>query len=144
MENEYTIVLSGPFVVMDCTGRTRQVESVHIFNEGYGTIDVYVNLASDNDDDRLHEDKEVVRQILSRLRSLGYTGPDFGSGPDDLQDHDLIVLEASAVEFESFAVTKGWKNLADEYSDDETRHFVGDMTAAQLIYSALLQKLRSR
>lgn len=130
-------------MVTDSTGCAWQVESVRIFNEGYGTIDVFIDLASDSGDDRLHDDQALVKQIMSRLRSLGYAGPDLGLGADDLQDDRLIVLEASAEEFESFAAAKGWRNLADDYSDDDELFSSGTASAAQAIWSALLQKLRS-
>lgn len=142
MNDEYTIQLSGPFQMTDSNGRTWNVKSVCIFNEGYGNIDVYVSLASDNDDDMLHEDPAVIRQVLSALRSAGYTGPELRPGEDEHQDSDLVVLKAPE-EFEFFAIAKGWKNLANDYPDGEIHNgvAVNNEKIAQAVYSALMQKM---
>jgi hypothetical protein len=116
MDNDNVIPLSGPFRLHDSMGRTWTVQAIRIFDEGYGIIDVYVDMEASMEDDPLHEDPLVIRQILSRLRALGYVGPDFGPGDPGLQDERLIVLEAPE-EFTQFAASKGWKNLAEEYAD---------------------------
>lgn len=143
MNNEYEIQLSGPFDVTDSSGCTWKVESIHISDEGYGIIDVYVALDLPDDDTRLHEDRAVIGQILSRLRSLGYAGPDFGPGADDMQGCGFIVLEAPE-EFGTFAAAKGWRNLADDYLDDEADEAgaMNDGDAARDVYFALMQRLR--
>jgi hypothetical protein len=144
MDKEYAIQLSGPFEVTDSLGRNWKVDSVRIFDEGWGGIDVYVAFASAEDEDRLHEDAAVIRQILSRLRALGYVGPDFGPAAEELQDCGLIVLEAPE-EFEPFAASLGWRNLAEDYLDGEPAGAAalhGD-TTAHAIYAALMQKLRT-
>ncbi|WP_420473965.1 hypothetical protein [Noviherbaspirillum sp. ST9] len=118
MDNDNVIPLSGPFRIHDSMGRTWTVQSIRIYDEGYGIIDVYVDMEASMEDDPLHNDPLVIRQILSRLRALGYDGPDFGPGDAGLQDDRLIVLEAPE-EFTRFAASKGWKNLAEAYADDE-------------------------
>ena len=57
-------------------------------------------------------------QIVDRLRALGYVGPNFGHSDPGLQDSKLIVLEAPE-EFSDFAKKKGWKNLAEEFDDEQ-------------------------
>lgn len=144
MENdEYAILLCGPFDVTDSAGRKWRIDSVSIFNEGYGSIDVYVMLETAGEEVRLHEDSAVIRQILRKLRSLGYDGPDFGPGDEDLQDDTLIVL-AAPEEFESFAAAKGWRNLADDYADDVAQdvRLAQEEDAALAVYSALMARLR--
>lgn len=117
MNNETDIPLSGPFDVTDATGQTRKIQAIRIFDEGYGIIDVYIDFAASIQGQRLYQDATLVGQILARLRSLGYVGPDFGHGDLGLQDDKLIVLEAPE-EFNAFAASKGWKNLAEEFADD--------------------------
>jgi len=117
MDNENIIQLSGPFKLNDTLGRPWEIDGIRIYDEGYGIIDVYVGFAASMGENRLHEDPQVIQQILARLRALGYVGPDFGPGDPGLQEDKLIVLEAPE-EFCTFAASKGWKNLADEYADD--------------------------
>lgn len=146
MSTENTIQLSGPFRIHDSLGRSWEIDAIRIFNEGYGIIDIYVDLASSMDDEPLYEDPLVIRQILSRLRFLGYTGPDFGLGDLGLQDEKVIVLEAGE-EFGAFAGSKGWKNLAEEYVDDESRDCssaIANDPAAIELFSALMRKLQAR
>ena len=117
MTTDTDIQLSGPFKATDGSGRTHDIKAIRIFDEGYGIIDVYVDFSAAIDGG-LYKDKTLVGQILARLRSLGYVGPDFGHGDLGLQDKKLIVLEAPE-EFNAFAASKGWKNLAAEFDDDD-------------------------
>lgn len=118
MNNETDIQLSGPFDVTDATGQTRKIQAIRIFDEGYGIIDVYVDFATSIQGQRLYQDNVLIGQILARLRLIGYVGPDFGHGDLGLQDDKLIVLEAPE-EFNAFAESKGWKNLAEEFAEEE-------------------------
>lgn len=118
MNSETDIQLSGPFSVTDATGRSHNINAIRIFDEGYGIIDVYIDFASAIGKDRLYEDKVLIAQVLGQLRKIGYVGPDFGHGDLGLQDDKLIVLEAPE-EFNAFAASKGWKNLADEFAEDD-------------------------
>jgi hypothetical protein len=111
------IQLSGPFKAADASGKTHEVKGIRIFDEGYGIIDVYVDFAAALGQGKLYQDKVLIGQILARLRALGYVGPDFGHGDLGLQDDKLIVLEAPE-EFNAFAASKGWKNLAEEFEDE--------------------------
>jgi hypothetical protein len=77
---------------------------------------VYVDFAAPIDG-ALYKDQVLARQIVDRLRALGYKGPDFGHSDPGLQDRKLIVLEAPE-EFAVFAKSKGWKNLAEEFGDE--------------------------
>jgi hypothetical protein len=145
MNSENVIQLSGAFSVTDSLGRAWDLIGIRIFDEGYGIIDVYVDFVSSMEDEPLYEDPVVIRQILSRLRALGYVGPDFGHGDPGLQDDMLIVLEAPE-EFNRFAASKGWKNLAEEYADDNddvsaSRDVMTD-PASHTLFSALMRKLR--
>ncbi|HAV35031.1 MAG TPA: hypothetical protein DCX52_01515 [Massilia sp.] len=109
------IELSGPFQAADSTGRTHDVKAIRIFDEGYGIIDVYVDFAKPIDAG-LYKDKVLVKQIIDRLRALGYKGPDFGHSDPGLQERKLIVLEAPE-EFAAFAKSRGWKNLAEDFDE---------------------------
>jgi hypothetical protein len=144
MNSENVIQLSGPFSVTDSSGRTWDLNGIRIFDEGYGIIDVYVDFASSMEDDPLYEDTLLIKQILSRLRTLGYVGPDFGHGDLGLQDDQLIVLEAPE-EFSRFAAGKGWKNLAEEYAvDNDDASSSGDIMldpVSRTLFSALMRKL---
>ncbi|NMM37716.1 MAG: hypothetical protein HHJ09_09385 [Glaciimonas sp.] len=122
MNNETDIQLSGPFTVTDTAGQTRKIQAIRIFDEGYGIIDVYVDFASSITGEHLYKDTVLVGQVLARLRFLGYVGPDFGHGDLGLQDDKLIALEAPE-EFNTFAASKGWKNLAEEFSDEDSSEF---------------------
>ena len=116
MATNSDIELSGPFKASDSNGRSHDVKAIRIFDEGYGIIDVYVDFAAPVDGG-LYKDQVLVRQIIDRLRALGYKGPDFGHSDPGLQERKLIVLEAPE-EFAAFAKSKGWKNLAEEYDDE--------------------------
>lgn len=144
MDNENVIQLSGPFRINDSLGRTWEVRAIRIYDEGYGIIDVYVDLDAAMEDDPLYEDPVVIRQILARLRMLGYDGPDFGAGDPGQQDDKLIVLEAPE-EFGQFAASRGWKNLAETYEDDNANAAAFDDATmnppAQAAFDALMKKL---
>lgn len=143
MDSENIIRLSGPFSITDSLGRTWKARAIRIYDEGYGIIDVYVDLDTSMEGDPLYEDPLVIRQILSRLRMLGYDGPDFGPGDPGQQDDKLIVLEAPE-EFGYFAARKGWKNLAEEFADDDEHRSSGDATPdplARAAFDALMQRL---
>jgi len=146
MDSENVIQLSGPFSVTDSLGRTWDLNGIRIFDEGYGIIDVYVDFASSMGDEPLYEDPRLIGQILERLHALGYAGPDFGPGDPGMQDDTLIVLEAPE-EFGRFAASKGWKNLAAEYAEDDDADdgaLLGDMPphpVAQVVYAALMHRL---
>lgn len=142
MDSENIIRLSGPFSITDSLGRKWKVRAIRIYDEGYGIIDVYVDLAKSMEDDPLYEDPLVIGQILSRLRALGYDGPDFHHADPALQDDKLIVLEAPE-EFSHFAASKGWKNLAEEFADidvDTTCDATTD-PAARAVFDALMRRL---
>lgn len=117
MNTDTDIQLSGPFKATDGAGRAHDIKAIRIFDEGYGVIDVYVDFTAAIDASA-HKDKKLVAAILARLRSLGYVGPDFGHGDPGLQDKKLIVLEAPE-EFNSFAASKGWKDLAAEFDEGD-------------------------
>ena len=117
MENDTDITLSGPFKATDGSGRAHDIKAIRIFDEGYGVIDVYIDFSAAIDA-KAYKDQVLIGQIMTRLHSLGYAGPDFGHGDLGLQDKKLIVLEAPE-EFNAFAASKGWKNLAEEFEDDE-------------------------
>jgi hypothetical protein len=146
MDSENVIHLSGAFNVTDSSGRTWELNGIRIFDEGYGIIDVYVDFVSSMEDDPLYEDAVLIGQILARLRALGYVGPDFGHGDPGLQDDKLIVLEAPE-EFGRFAATKGWKNLAEEYANENDDTSSGDIMAdlvSRTVYDALMRKLSKK
>jgi hypothetical protein len=115
MTTDSTIELSGPFQAKDGNGRTHDVKAIRIFDEGYGIIDVYVEFKAKLDPGAYRDDV-LVRQIVDRLRAVGYQGPDFGHSDPGLQESRLIVLEAPE-EFAAFAKRRGWKNLAEEFDD---------------------------
>ena len=139
MNNDTDIELSGPFTVHDCSGNARDITAIRIFDEGYGIIDVYVHMAAPMEGDRLYEDSVLVGQVMKRLRSLGYTGPDFGHGDLGLQDDQVIVLEAPEA-FNAFATSRGWKNLAEEFAEDES-DTAADGASAPGASTALLDAL---
>jgi hypothetical protein len=116
MNNDTDIQLCGPFKASDASGKSHDIKGIRIFDEGYGIIDVYVDFAAAIDA-ALYKDRTLVGHILARLRSLGYVGPDFGHGDTGLQDKKLIVLEAPE-QFNVFAASKGWKDLAQEFDQD--------------------------
>lgn len=151
MNSDNTIQLSGPFSFTDSAGRLWPARGIRIYDEGYGIIDVYVELDTPADVP-LHEDPLVVSQILWRLRALGYNGPDFGPGDPGLQEDGVIVLEAPEA-FGRFAAAKGWKNLAEEYRDHRDHQDQWDEPlsldlpadpATQLIYAELMRRIMAR
>jgi hypothetical protein len=145
MDTDNIIRLSGPFHVTDSLGRGWQLGGIRIFDEGYSIIDVYVDIAEPVEDDTLHEDPLVIRQIVSRLRALGYAGPDFGLGDPGLQDDRLIVLEAPEA-FSNFAATKGWKDLAEDYVDGDGSAADDSIAdpASNAVFAELMGRLRLR
>jgi hypothetical protein len=140
MKNDNDIQLSGPFKINDASGNAHDVAGIRIFDEGYGIIDIYVDFVRGVGDLQLYRDAVAIRQILAKLRSLGYQGPDFGHGDLGLQDDKLVVLEAPE-EFNGFAARKGWKNLAEEFDEDEDDLSAGD-TASGTQLDALLRKFK--
>jgi hypothetical protein len=116
MTTDTDIELSGPFKASDSSGRSHDVKAIRIFDEGYGIIDVYVDFAAPVEPGS-YKDEKLVGNIIDRLRTLGYVGPNFGHSDPGLQDSKLIVLEAPE-EFSDFAKKKGWKNLAEEFDDE--------------------------
>lgn len=116
MTTDTDIQLSGPFKATDGSGRALDVKAIRIYDEGYGIIDVFVDFDQPVDAGA-YKDKTLVKNIIDRLRALGYAGPDFGHSDPGLQDSKLIVLEAPE-EFSEFAKRKGWKNLAEEFDDE--------------------------
>ncbi|HYD94931.1 MAG TPA: hypothetical protein VEC01_06370 [Noviherbaspirillum sp.] len=147
MDKENVISLSGPFRIHDSLGRTWKVRGIRIYDEGYAIIDVYVDFDASMEDDPLHEDPLVIRQILSRLRAIGYDGPDFGLGDPGLQDDRLIVLEAPEA-FCLFAAGKGWKNLAEAYAGADSYPAAHDdimnSPEAQVVYAALMRRITGK
>ncbi|GAB3372476.1 hypothetical protein GCM10027317_10310 [Massilia agri] len=113
MTTDSDIELSGPFQVKDGAGRLLDVKAIRIFDEGYGIIDVYVDFKA-RLEPGAYKDTVLLRQIVERLRALGYKGPDFGHSDPGLQESRLIVLEAPE-EFTAFAKSRGWKNLAEDF-----------------------------
>ncbi|MET3136290.1 hypothetical protein AAKU61_000628 [Undibacterium sp. GrIS 1.2] len=117
MTTDTDIHLSGPFKATDSSGTSHDIKAIRIFDEGYGIIDVYIDFAAPIENG-LYNDKVLLSQIMTKLRELGYVGPDFGHGDLGLQERKMIVLEAPE-EFCAFAARHGWKNLADEFDDEE-------------------------
>lgn len=117
MNNSTDIQLSGPFTAKDASGRAHEVKAIRIFDEGYGVIDVYVDFVAALDKGQFR-DAQIIADIMARLRTLGYKGPPFSHGDPVLQERKLIVLEAPE-EFCTFAKKHGWKDLAEEFNDDE-------------------------
>jgi len=115
MTTDSDIELSGAFQAKDGNGRTLDIKSITIFDEGYGIIDVYVNFAAKLEPGA-YKDTVLVRQIIERLRAVGYKGPDFSHSDPGLQESRLIVLEAPE-EFAAFAKSRGWKNLAEDFDE---------------------------
>lgn len=116
MTTDTDIKLSGPFTAKDASGREHKIKAIRIFDEGYGIIEVFVDFAAAIDGGQ-YRDKILVGEILARLRSLGYVGPDFAHSDPALQERKMIVLDAPE-EFCAFAKRKGWKNLAEEFDDE--------------------------
>jgi hypothetical protein len=109
------IELSSAFQVKDSKGHTLDVKAIRIFDEGYGIIDVYVDFKAQLEPGA-HKDTVLLRQLIDRLRAVGYKGPDFGLSDPGLQESRLIVLEAPE-EFAAFAKSRGWKNLAEDFEE---------------------------
>jgi len=148
MNDDTNIELCGPFTVRDCAGSARDIETIRIFDEGYGIIDVYVHMAHSMAGDDLFDDAVLIGQIMQKLRALGYNGPDFGHGDLGLQDDKLIVLEAPEA-FNAFAASRGWRNLAEEFLDDETDAAdmsavgLGSTSASSTLLDALMRKFKA-
>jgi hypothetical protein len=113
MSDNTDIQISTSFAAKDSTGKEHTIKAIRIYDEGYGIIDVFVDLAAPIDAG-IYKDKGLNQAILAKLRSLGYVGPDFGATDPALQERKLIVLEAPE-EFCAFAKTKGWKDLTEEF-----------------------------
>lgn len=114
MNQDTDIHLSGPFEAIDGSGRTHKVKAIRIFDEGYGAIDVYVDFAGPISG--LHKDAGLISAVQAQLRKLGYNGPSVSAGDSVLQENRLLVLEAPDA-FNTFAASKGWKDLSEEYDD---------------------------
>ena len=115
MNQDTDIQLSGPFKGTDGAGRAHDIKAIRIFDEGYGAIDVYVDFAAAISG--LHKDKALIDAVNAQLRSSGYRGPDLTPGDPVLQEARLLVLEAPDA-FASYAASKGWKDLSEEFNDD--------------------------
>ncbi|MGW8392671.1 hypothetical protein [Pseudoduganella sp. HUAS MS19] len=115
MNQDTDIQLSGPFKAMDGSGRAVDIQSLRIFDEGYGVVDLYVDLAVPASDG-LHKDQKLIADIGTRLRALGYHGPDLTPGDPVIQEKRLIVLDTPD-EFLPFAVGMGFKDLSSEFDE---------------------------
>ena len=124
MSDDTQLTLCGPFTAKDSSGIVREISAVRIFDEGYGVIDVHVELRHPTEGDPLHDDAGLIRHISAHLRSLGYVGPDLKAGDAGLQEDQLIVFEAPE-EFNGFAEKYGWKDLAAEFDEE----YEGDTSA---------------
>jgi hypothetical protein len=113
MSDSTDIQICGTFKANDANGKEHTIKGIRIYDEGYGMIDVFVDFNAAMEAGS-YRDTALIQQILQQLRLAGYTGPDFGVTDPSLQERKMIVLEASE-EFCSFAKTKGWKNLAEEF-----------------------------
>ncbi len=115
MNKDTDIQLSGPFKATDGSGRAHDIKGIRIFDEGYGAIDVYVDFVAPVSG--LHKDKSLIDGVMAQLRSVGYKGPMLTPGDPVLQEARLMVLEAPD-EFNTFAASKGWKDLAEDFGDE--------------------------
>lgn len=115
MSNDTDIILCSKFAAKDSGGREHQIKQIRIPDEGYGILDVYVDFAAALEPG-LYRDRTLVGDIMAKLRSLGYKGPDFSHSDPGLQERKLIVLEAPE-EFCAFAKHHGWKDLAEEFGE---------------------------
>ncbi|NRR33775.1 hypothetical protein HSX11_26700 [Oxalobacteraceae bacterium] len=115
MNKDTDIQLSGPFKATDGAGRAHDVKAIRIFDEGYGVIEVYVDFAGTISG--LHKDKSLIDAIVAQLRTTGYKGAALTPGDSVLQESKLMVLETPD-EFTTYAASKGWKDLADEFGDE--------------------------
>ena len=107
------IAICGSFKALDGNGKEHSIKGIRIYDEGYGVIDVFVDFIAPMEAGS-YKDAILIQQILAKLRSAGYNGPDFGATDPALQERKMIVLEAPE-EFCAFAASKGWKNLAEEF-----------------------------
>ena len=144
MKNETDIELCGAFTVRDASGNARDIEAIRIFDEGYGIIDVYVHMVVSMEGDRLYLDKVLVAQVMAKLHQIGYVGPDFSHGDLGLQDEKLIVLEAPEA-FNAFAASRGWKDLAEEFAEDDFDPMAGTeaSTPSPTLLDALMNKFKA-
>jgi len=116
MNQDTDIQLSGPFKASDGSGRSVEIKSLRIFDEGYGVVDLYADLAAPATDG-LHRDAKFISEISAHLRSLGYKGPDLSAGDPVIQERRLLVLDTPD-EFLPFAVKNGFKDLTSEFDDE--------------------------
>lgn len=116
MSNDTDIQLCAAFKAVDSAGTSHDIKGMRIFDEGYGIIDVYVDFVAAIEN-TLCKDKILISNLMTKLRGLGYVGPDCIPGDPALQERKLIVLEAPE-EFCAFAQKFGWKNLAEEFDDE--------------------------
>ena len=116
MTQNTDIQLSGPLKATDGSGRAIDIKSIRIFDEGYGVVELYVDLKAPAPDG-LHRDKKLIAEISAHLRTLGYKGPDLSAGDPVIQEKRLIVLDTPD-EFLPFAVGKGFKDLTSEFDDE--------------------------
>ncbi|MRW89474.1 hypothetical protein GJ699_05710 [Duganella sp. FT80W] len=112
MNNDTDIQLSGPFKATDGSGRAHDAKAIRIFDEGYGAIEVYVDFKAPISG--LHKDQALIAAIVTQLRSVGYQGPALTAGDPVLQESRLLVLDTPD-EFAAFAVSKGWKDLSEDF-----------------------------
>lgn len=115
MNQDTDIQLSGAFTASDSSGRAINIKSIRIFDEGYGVIDLYVDLAAPASAG-LHRDQKLIAEISARLRTLGYKGPDLTAGDPVIQENRLVVLDTPD-EFLPFAVQKGFKDLTSDFDE---------------------------
>jgi len=113
MSDNTDIQICGTFKVNDANGKEHTIKGIRIYDEGYGIIDVFVDFAAPMEAGS-YRDSALIRQIMQALHKAGYVGPDFGVTDPSLQERKMIVLEAPE-EFCTFAKSKGWKNLAEEF-----------------------------
>jgi hypothetical protein len=112
MNQDTDIHLSGPFKATDGSGRAHDAKAIRIFDEGYGAIEVYVDFKAPISG--LHKDQALIASIVTQLRSVGYKGPALTAGDSVLQESRLLVLDTPD-EFTAFAVSKGWKDLSEDF-----------------------------
>lgn len=115
MNQDTDIQLSGPFKATDSAGRAHDIKAIRIFDEGYGAIDVYVDFAKPIAGQ--HKDAALIAAVTAQLRTTGYKGAALTPGDPVLQENRLMVLE-SPDEFTTYAASKGWKDLAEDFGDE--------------------------
>ncbi len=106
---------SGPASSYGQIGKTIEAFFKSV-NEAGGVNGRKINFITRDDGYSPPKMVELVRQLVDRLRTLGYKGPDFGHSDPGLQESKLIVLEAPE-EFTAFAKSRGWKNLAEDFDE---------------------------